>query len=65
LRRWLADRGYRGDGDPPPMPHDVRVEAARRYIEACEAITGADFAPNLDEPLARIARNLGLDRNRA
>jgi phosphoribosylaminoimidazole-succinocarboxamide synthase len=65
LRRWLADRGYRGDGEPPPIPDEVRVEAARRYIEAGEAITGADFAPNLEEPLARMARNIGLDRSRA
>ena len=32
----------------------------RRYIEACETIAGAAFAPNLEPPLPRIRKNLGL-----
>ena len=64
LRRWLVEHGYRGEGEPPAIPAEVRIEAARRYIEACEAITGARFVPDLSEPLARMARNLGLDQGR-
>jgi phosphoribosylaminoimidazole-succinocarboxamide synthase len=60
LRRWLVEHGYRGEGEPPAIPAEVRIEAARRYIEACEAITGASFVPDLGEPLGRMARNLGL-----
>lgn len=61
VRRWLVDTyGYRGDGPPPPIPDDVRVEAARRYIEIYEVITGRPFEPDSDEPVGRIARNLGL-----
>ncbi len=60
VRRWLGEQGYRGDGAPPKLPNDVRCEAARRYIEAFEQITGRDFAPDTDEPTARIARNLGI-----
>ena len=60
VRRWLGERGYRGEGTPPELPLDVRCEAARRYIEAFEQITGRDFEPDTDEPGARIARNLGL-----
>jgi hypothetical protein len=30
----------------------------RRYIEAVERITGVPFVPNLEEPQARIRRNL-------
>ena len=33
-------------------------EAARRYLEAVERITGAPFVPNLEEPLARMQRNV-------
>ena len=58
LRRWLVERGYKGDGPPPPLPEDVRCEAARRYIEAYEAITGLAFEPSTEEPVARIRRNL-------
>lgn len=61
LRRHLADRGFSGDGPIPPIPDEVRVEAARRYIEACETITGAPFVPDLDEPAARISRNLSIE----
>jgi phosphoribosylaminoimidazole-succinocarboxamide synthase len=34
------------------------VGAARRYIEAYEAITGEAFVPDLEAPLPRITRNL-------
>lgn len=60
VRRFLAAQGFVGDGPIPFIPDEVRVEAALRYVEAFEAITGAAFAPNFDEPQARIRRNLGL-----
>ena len=54
VRRTLADQGYRGDGPPPTLADDVRVEAARRYIQVCELITGRPFVPDTEEPSARI-----------
>lgn len=60
VRRWLAAQGFTGDGPIPPIPDDVRVEAARRYIEACEAIRGEAFVPDLSPPLDRIRASLGL-----
>jgi len=60
VRRWLGEKGYRGDGPPPELPIDVRCEAARRYIEAFEQITGRDFEPDTEDPRNRIARNLGI-----
>lgn len=60
VRRWLAERGYRGEGAPPPLPDDVRCEAARRYVETFERITGEAFVPDVEPPLERIRRNLGL-----
>ncbi len=61
VRRFLAAQGFRGDGPLPTIPDDVRVEAIRRYLEAVERITGEPFQPNLDDPLPRIRRNLGLE----
>ena len=58
VRRYLAEQGYRGEGPIPTIPDDVRIEAARRYIEACETVMGEPFVPNLEDPTARIARNL-------
>jgi phosphoribosylaminoimidazole-succinocarboxamide synthase len=60
LRRWLGEQGYRGEGPVPEIPLDVRCEAARRYIEAFEQVTGQAFEPNIEEPLGRIRRNLGI-----
>lgn len=60
VRRWLVDQGWRGEGTPPTLPDEVRCEAARRYIEAYERITGAEFIPDLEPPDTRIRRNLGI-----
>ena len=65
VRVWLkTERGFTGDGPIPQIPDEIRVEAARRYIAACEQITGERFAPDTAEPNARIARNLGLESAR-
>ena len=60
LRRWLAERGFRGGAAPPPLPDDVRCEAAHRYIATYERLTGREFALDTEPPLQRIRRNLGL-----
>jgi phosphoribosylaminoimidazole-succinocarboxamide synthase len=60
VRRWLQDNGYRGEGPPPELPVDVRCEAARRYIEAFEQVTGRAFEPDPEPPLPRIRRKLGV-----
>lgn len=58
FRRWLADRGFTGDGPAPEIPDGIRIETAARYVEAYEAITGEVFEPAglstqaLDELLA-------------
>lgn len=62
VRRYYTALGYRGDGEAPELPNEVRVGAAQRYIEAFERITGETFVPNTEPPLPRIAKNLGLAR---
>jgi phosphoribosylaminoimidazole-succinocarboxamide synthase len=64
VRRHYTALGYKGDGPAPPIPDDVRVGAAARYIDAYEQITGLPFEPNLEEPLPRIAKNLGIQESR-
>jgi phosphoribosylaminoimidazole-succinocarboxamide synthase len=59
VRRWLAgDAGWSGDGPPPIMPDEIRVEAARRYIASYEIVTGQTFEPDVREPIGRIAAAL-------
>ena len=59
-RGLLGEQGYRGEGAPPELPLEVRVTAAERYIAAFEQVSGQPFAPNLEAPTERIARNLSL-----
>jgi phosphoribosylaminoimidazole-succinocarboxamide synthase len=58
VRRWLTEQGWKGDGPIPTLPDEVRVEAARRYIEACETIRGSSFVPDLSPPGERLTKNL-------
>ena len=60
VRRWLIEHGYSGNGAVPEIPVEVRCEAARRYIEAYEQITGTAFVPDVEPAIPRIRRNLGL-----
>jgi phosphoribosylaminoimidazole-succinocarboxamide synthase len=62
VRRWLAgDARWSGDGPPPVMPDEIRVEAARRYIASYEIVTGQAFEPDPRDPIARIAAALGAE----
>ncbi|HEY8078515.1 MAG TPA: phosphoribosylaminoimidazolesuccinocarboxamide synthase [Labilithrix sp.] len=61
VRRYYTALDYRGDGEPPPLPPEVRVGAAKRYIDAFETITGETFVPDTDPPIARIKKTLGLE----
>jgi len=61
LRVWLGEQGYKGEGQWPEIPIDVRCEATRRYIEAFEQITGCGFEPDTQPIEERIRRNLGID----
>lgn len=58
VRNALLAQGYRGDGPPPPLSDELRVEAARRYIALYELVTGKVFVPSAEDPVARIRANL-------
>ncbi|MBI5152829.1 phosphoribosylaminoimidazolesuccinocarboxamide synthase [Candidatus Peregrinibacteria bacterium] len=58
LREWLAERGFRGEGEIPTIPDDIKAETARRYIEAFELITGQKFDAEVGPVLARLEKNL-------
>lgn len=58
VRKWLKSFGYSGDGPAPPLPDDVRVEAARRYIQAYERLTGQTFIPGAQPVRARMDTTL-------
>jgi len=54
VREWLAAQGFLGDGTPPTLPDDVRIEAAARYVQAYERVTGRSFAVHTEPILERV-----------
>jgi phosphoribosylaminoimidazole-succinocarboxamide synthase len=64
VREWLVEQGFRGDGPPPVLSETVRIEAARRYIESYETLTGRAFEVS-DKPIGeRMDQNLAPYRVR-
>ena len=62
VRQALADSGYRGDGDPPPLGAEVIAATTDRYIDAYERLTGQLVrAGRL--PSRRADRRLGSTRS--
>lgn len=55
VRLWLAEQGFDGTGPAPVIPDDIRVEAAKRYMQAYELITGREFVA-YDEPIGERIR---------
>ena len=58
VREWLVSQGFRGDGPPPALTDEVRIEAARRYIQAYETVTGLDLNITDDPAPTRIQTSL-------
>ncbi|MCC6169520.1 MAG: phosphoribosylaminoimidazolesuccinocarboxamide synthase [Caldilineaceae bacterium] len=63
IRLYYAQHGYRGDGPPFPLPPDLAVQAAERYIRTYEMLTGAAFVPAELPAAPRIAHALSVWRS--
>lgn len=58
IRLYYAAQGYRGEGEPFPMPEALAVQAAERYLRTYEMLTGQAFVPGEYPAGPRIERNL-------
>ena len=58
VREWMAKQGFTGDGVPPALTDEVRVEAAKRYIQAYETVTGKAFVPAEGNIKSRVQKAL-------
>jgi phosphoribosylaminoimidazole-succinocarboxamide synthase len=62
IRLYYAGHGYRGEGEPFPMPPELALQAAQRYIRTYEMLTGQTFVPGDLPAAARITRTLAAWR---
>lgn len=58
IRLWYAERGYKGEGEPPAMSDELIAQASARYIAAYEMIAGEKFTRGEYPVNERIARSL-------
>ncbi|MBN2722818.1 MAG: phosphoribosylaminoimidazolesuccinocarboxamide synthase [Deltaproteobacteria bacterium] len=45
IRHYMQSIGYNGNGPVPEIPSDIRIEAAVKYINLYEILTGSNFIP--------------------
>jgi len=63
IRQWLIkERNFSGQGKPPAIPDEVRIDLAEKYLAAYQRITGR--APQLEvgDVSARIRKNLAAGK---
>jgi phosphoribosylaminoimidazole-succinocarboxamide synthase len=58
IRLWYAERGYKGEGEPPAMSDELIAQSSARYITAYEMIAGEKFVRGEYPVNERIARSL-------
>jgi phosphoribosylaminoimidazole-succinocarboxamide synthase len=54
LRRWLLAQGFSGQGAPPSLSEEVRIDLAAHYWELTERVLGAPFTPATGEAGPRV-----------
>lgn len=59
IRQWLISQGYKGEGEPPAIPGDVRVDLAEKYVELYQRLLGKEFVPADVKSPADIYSTLG------
>jgi len=58
IRRWLIERGFMGEGQPPKIDDDYRLALREHYVQSAARITGEECTLDDSEPVARISGNV-------
>ena len=60
IRQWLIGEGYMGDGEPPHIPDDVRLDLAEVYARLHEKLIGRPFEVPAEPVTATLYEALGV-----
>lgn len=58
VRKAYIERGYQGEGEPPPLPTELWAATSQRYITIYEMLTGETFVPGAYPVKERLVKNL-------
>ena len=58
IRQWLIEKGFSGEGTPPPLSDNIRILLSEKYMELYKVLTGEPFTPSLGDVKSRILENL-------
>ena len=50
IRQWLIGQGYQGEGEPPHIPDEVRLDLAETYAELHDRLLGRPFEVPVGSP---------------
>lgn len=54
IRQWLINQGYMGEGTPPVIPDEVRLDLAETYAKLHAQLLGRPFVPPAGRPEATL-----------
>ena len=60
IRQWLIGEGYQGDGEPPKIPKNVRLDLAEKYAKLHDQLLGETFVPGESDIEGSIYSVLGV-----
>ena len=61
VRKWLTTHGFAGEGGrPPELPEELAYQAASRYVEVLERLTGRPFEPGSYPAAERVVGCPGI-----
>ncbi len=58
MRQWLIARGFQGEGVPPVISDEKRIELSEHYIHSYELVSGSSFRAEEGDALERMAQAL-------
>tara|TARA_B100000029_G_C17523770_1_gene940898 strand:+ start:410 stop:1357 length:948 start_codon:yes stop_codon:yes gene_type:complete len=62
IRKWLIDKGFKGEGTPPKLTDEIRILLSEKYIKLYNQLTGNTFNPQHGDVKSRILDNLSNEK---